>query len=161
LGEILHLKWEDVHFDQGLLWLSESKTGRRPVILNTTALTILAELYERRGGESPYVIPGKIEGTPRNDALKRPWIKIRGLAKLEGVRLHDLRHTHGSVGGDAGFTSVMIARLLGHKQVSTAERYVHPGVDPVRRAAETVGGELVAKLEGREGGDVVEFPKSR
>lgn len=110
-------------------------------------------------GEPLNVIPGRVGRGSRNDALKWPWAEIRGLAKLEIVRLRGLRHTHGSVGGDAGFTIVMIARLLGHTQISTAERYIHPGDDPVRRAAETVGGELEAKLEGREAGDVVEFPK--
>ena len=50
-----------------------------------------------------------------------------------------------------------VARKLGHY----VYLYVNPDYDPVRRAAETVGGELAAKLDGREGGDVVAFPKSR
>ena len=34
LREILHLKWENVDLERGLLFLSDSKTGRKTIILN-------------------------------------------------------------------------------------------------------------------------------
>ena len=44
LREILHLKWEDIDFERGLLVLPESKTGKRFVVLNGPALAVLTEL---------------------------------------------------------------------------------------------------------------------
>ena len=41
LREILHLKWEQVDFERGLLFLPESKTGKKTVILNAPALEVL------------------------------------------------------------------------------------------------------------------------
>lgn len=41
LREILHLKWEHVDFERGLLFLPDSKTGRKTVILNAPALAVL------------------------------------------------------------------------------------------------------------------------
>ena len=44
LREILHLKWEQVDLERGLLFLTDSKTGRKTVILNAPALAVLAGL---------------------------------------------------------------------------------------------------------------------
>src|SRR5262249_7415300 len=44
LREILHLKWEHVDAERGLLLLPDSKTGRRAVMLNAPALAVLASL---------------------------------------------------------------------------------------------------------------------
>jgi integrase len=68
LREILHLKWEHVDVERGLLFLPESKTGRKTIILNAPALAVLTEL-DRLGS---YVIPGDGRERPRAD-LKRPW----------------------------------------------------------------------------------------
>ena len=44
LREVLHLKWEQVDLERGLLFLADSKTGKKTVILNAPALTVLAGL---------------------------------------------------------------------------------------------------------------------
>jgi integrase len=44
LREILHLRWEYVDFDRGLLLLPDSKTGKKAIVLNAPALDVLANL---------------------------------------------------------------------------------------------------------------------
>src|SRR5208283_2182882 len=44
LREILHARWENVDPERGILFLPDSKTGRKPVYLGTAALDILATL---------------------------------------------------------------------------------------------------------------------
>src|SRR6516162_2398339 len=68
LREILHLKWEHVDLERGLLFLADSKTGRKTVILNAPALAVLTQL-DRLGS---YVVPGDDPDKSRTD-LKRPW----------------------------------------------------------------------------------------
>ena len=68
LREILHLRWEHVDFERGCLFLPDSKSGRKTVILNAPALAVL-NVLERLG---PYVVPGDDPTQPRHD-LKRPW----------------------------------------------------------------------------------------
>jgi integrase len=41
LREILHLRWEHVDIERGCLFLPDSKSGRRTVILNAPALAVL------------------------------------------------------------------------------------------------------------------------
>jgi integrase len=48
LREILHLKWEHFDAERGLLFLPDSKSGRKTIILNAPALAVLNRL-ERLG----------------------------------------------------------------------------------------------------------------
>ncbi len=44
LREILHLKWDHIDFERGLLLLPTSKTGKKTIVLNAPALAILSGL---------------------------------------------------------------------------------------------------------------------
>jgi integrase len=144
LREILHLRWSHVDFERGLLLLPDSKTGRKTIILNAPALAILSEL-PRVGA---YVIAGDKTDAPRAD-LKRPWQLVARHAGLEGVRLHDLRHTYASVGAGSGLGLPIIGKLLGHADNRTTERYAHLDNDPLRKAANTIGATLSAAILGQ------------
>jgi integrase len=152
LREILHLKWRQVDLERGLLFLADSKTGKKTVILNAPAFAVLAGV-ERLG---PYVVPGDDPGKPRAD-LKRPWEAVAKRAGLDGVRLHDLRHTYASFGAGGGLGLPIIGKLLGHTQATTTQRYAHLDADPLRRASESIGGRIAAALEGKRVGSVVKF----
>lgn len=141
LREILNLRWSEVDLKRGMLFLPDSKTGRKTVVLNSPALQVLANVPKIAGGE--FVILGDSLKKPRRD-LKRPWDLLRHHAALEDVRLHDLRHTHASVGAGAGFGLPIIGKLLGHKHTETTQRYAHLDNDPLRRASERIGTELAA-----------------
>jgi integrase len=101
-----------------------------------------------------YVVPGDDPEKPRAD-LKRPWEVVSKRARLNGVRLHDLRHTYASFGAGGGLGLPIIGKLLGHTQSATTARYAHLDNDPLRRAAENIGGQIAAALEGKGGGAVV------
>lgn len=145
LREILHLQWEHVDIERGCLFLPDSKSGRKTIILNAPALAVLNAL-DRLG---PFVIPGDHPERPRRD-LKRPWGAITKRASLHGVRLHDLRHTFASLGAGGGLGLPIIGRLLGHMQAATTARYAHLDNDPLRRASEAIATQISAALEGRQ-----------
>jgi integrase len=137
LREILSLKWEYVDVERGLLLLPDSKTGRKTIVLNAPALAVLSQL-PRNG---LYVIMGDDPEKARHD-LNRPWRLVSKRAGLEGVRIHDLRHTHASFGAGAGLGLPIIGKLLGHTQSSTTQRYAHLDVDPLRRASEHIASKI-------------------
>jgi len=152
LREILHLKWAHVDIERGLLFLPDSKTGKKTVVLNAPAMAVLASL-DRQG---TYVVPADNPERPRSD-LKRPWQAISKRAGLEGVRLHDLRHTYASFGAGSGLGLPIIGKLLGHSQAATTARYAHLDNDPVRRAAEAIGGRIAAAMEGKPSAAVLKM----
>ena len=141
-GEILQLRWSEVH-DERLI-LQASKTGRRTVPLNTQARAVL-ERQPR--GTSPFVFP-----SPRDPSrpLSRDlalWYRVRREAGIEDVRLHDLRHTVASHAVMNGVPVPVVARLLGHSDVHTTLRYAHLGDREIERAAERVG-KAIADIMG-------------
>jgi integrase len=157
LREILHLKWDHVDIERGLLLLPTSKTGKKTIVLNAPALAILNTLP--RTGD--FVIAGTSSDKPRSD-LKKPWKAVSKRAGLEGVRIHDLRHTHASVGAGAGLGLPIIGKLLGHTQSATTQRYAHLDNDPLRKASEHIANHLAAAMgEARPSAPVIELDKAK
>ena len=70
------------------------------------------------------------------------WKKVRKLAGIEDVRLHDLRHTFASQAAMQGIPLPVVARLLGHAQVQMTLRYAHVSDRDVEAAAECIGGAM-------------------
>jgi integrase len=145
LREVLHLKWEHVDFERGLLLLPDSKTGKKTIVLNAPALSLLEGLTR----VGIYVIAGDSAATinerPRAD-LKRPWTAVSRRADLDGVRLHDLRHNFASFGAGGGMGLPIIGKLLGHTQPQTTARYAHLHADPLRRASDAIGATIAAAM---------------
>jgi integrase len=141
LREILGLRWEWIDFERKLIFLPDSKTGKKTIVLNAPAIAELNKLA-RIG---TYVIAGNDPERPRVD-IKRPWSVIAKRAELTGVRLHDLRHSFASAGVGMGLGLPIIGKLLGHTQVQTTHRYAHLELDPIRRGAEFIGIQLAAGL---------------
>jgi site-specific recombinase XerD len=51
---------------------------------------------------------------------------VSAAAEIEGVRLHDIRHTVASYAlHDGGLSQREVMELLGHSQMSTTERYLN------------------------------------
>jgi integrase len=142
LREILHLQWDHVDLQRGLLLLPTSKTGKKTIVLSDIALAIIIALP--RVGR--FVIAGNDNDKPRSD-LQRPWSLVSKRADLSGVRLHDLRHSFASVGVGSGMGLPIIGKLLGHANAATTERYAHLAADPLRRASDAISG-AIAKAMG-------------
>lgn len=147
LGEILTLKWEHVDYEQSCLRLPDSKTGAKTVYLSAPAIEVLQGIT--RIEDNPYVITG---GTQEGNLSppQKAWRRIRGNAGLPDVRLHDLRHSFASVGAAGGLSLPMIGALLGHSQSQTTERYAHLCADPMKQAADLIGGRIWGAMEGKQ-----------
>lgn len=158
LREILDAQWPQVDLERGVIFLSDSKTGKKPIYLSAAAQAVLASLPRIEG--NPHIIAGAKDGAPRAD-LKKPWAAVKRAAGLEGVRLHDLRHSFASFGAGASLGLPIIGKLLGHSQAATTHRYAHLDTDPLRRAVDTIGATISAAMEGKSSGDVVMLKKGR
>ena len=82
-------------------------------------------------------------GNPRTGkALARiteHWYDIRERAGLDGLRLHDLRHTFASHAVRNKETLTMVGQLLGHRYPQSTARYAHWADEDVLRAAQQIG----------------------
>jgi integrase len=146
LGEIMTLQWAYVDIKARELRLPDSKTGAKIVHFGKTAADVLKSIEKL--DDNPYVITGKKAGSRLTD-LQHPWRRIRARAKLDDVRIHDLRHSYASGALALGEGLSMIGKLLGHTQVQTTARYAHLANDPVKTAAGRVSDTIGAAIQGK------------
>jgi integrase len=106
------------------------------VPLSPPALALLVEMQKTAAG--PFLFPGQTAGRPLVE-IKRFWAATCRQAQIDGVRLHDLRHTYASVLVSAGMSLPIIGALLGHSQAATTQRYAHLMDDPLRQATAIAG----------------------
>lgn len=139
LSEWTNARWDWIDRERQLLRLPDSKTGARDVFLPDDAMAILKALPR----SSVFVLPGTTGGPM--GGVQKIWRRIRKAAQLEDVRIHDLRHTVGSLGHRAGLTQRQIADLLGHRQLATTARYINSADEHKRETANAWGAE-VARL---------------
>ena len=142
-NEILMLRWDDIDRTAGELRLSDSKSGPRRVPLTPAVERVLARIPRAEG--NPWVIAGEKPG----DRLRRIdplWNRLRARAGLDGLRLHDCRHSFASQALAIGESLSAISRLLGHKTVMTTVKYAHLARDTERASAAKVGDSIGSDL---------------
>lgn len=151
-GEIAGLRWEHVDLEAGLALIPRPKEKRPKRLVLVQAAVDLLKSIERMG---EWVFPGRMSGAMRSASITQGWGQVRAKAKLDGVHLHDLRHTFASVAIEAGLDLPQLGGLLGHASPVTTQRYAHLR-DHARRAAATV---TAAAIERAMAGVVAQAEK--
>jgi integrase len=140
-GEVLGATWDQFDLQTGI-WVKPSSTTKQAklhrVPLSTAALDLLNKMQAEARG--PHLFPST-HGPLRE--VKKCWSSVCEAAGIEGVRLHDCRHSYASVLAGAGLSLPVIGALLGHSQVATTARYAHLADNPLRQATE-VAGQIIA-----------------
>ncbi|MCY4404802.1 MAG: tyrosine-type recombinase/integrase [Rhodospirillaceae bacterium] len=142
-SEVLELRWDDVDLAAREMRLRDAKTGPRTVQLSPAAAAALAHAPRVEG--NPHVVPGMRPGSRMGD-LQRPWERIRKRARLDGLRLHDCRHSFASRALALGESLPTIGKLLGHSHIQTTARYAHLARDSVHESARRVSESVEASL---------------
>ena len=138
-GEIMSLRWENVDLETGELRLPDSKTGSKVVHLGDPAIGVLRGIP--RKDDNPWVFPGVKPGRHMT-YLHDSWRRILDRARIENLRIHDLRHSYASGGLLVGEGLPMIGKLLGHSKVQTTARYAHLANDPLKAAANRIASRI-------------------
>lgn len=147
-SEVLGLEWAAVDLTAGTVRLADSKTGRKTVMIPPPAQKLLKGLKRVEG--NPYVVVGGRIGQPLTLwGVEQVWQEVRREAGLEGVRLHDLRHSFASVAASIGQSLPVIGALLGHTTAETTKRYAHLSTDPLKAASDAVADRIEAAMGTR------------
>jgi integrase len=151
-GELLALRWSDIDFDQGIVFVrrtvaritgrghveSEPKTksSRRRIVLPAVTLQALKEHQQRqeqarsklgdRWHEQGLVFAGRYGRYLHTDSLAKTFHRLLAQAGLPHMRFHDLRHSAATILLAAGVHPKMVQELLGHSTISmTMDIYSH------------------------------------
>ncbi len=132
-GEIIGLRWKWVDFERRCVRLPDSKTGAKTIPLGDPAIDVLRSIPAIAGCE--FVFPAS-RGTGHLVGLCSVWQEVRKLADLQGLGIHDLRHSFASVAVSGGESLYIVGKILSHRQARTTEVYAHLAPDPVQAAAD-------------------------
>lgn len=146
-SEMFRLKWRDIDFFRGFIFLRDPKGGvDQKIPLNNSAKKILDTL--RQTG-SDFVFPGR-DGKQRSD-IKRPVNRIKKEAGLpdDFRALHGLRHVYASMLASSGQVDMYtLQKLLTHKSPQMTQRYAHLRDDRLQQAAELAGDIIDGVING-------------
>lgn len=132
--ELLDAKWENVNVERKVWFIPTSKTGKaRYVPLSKPALDLIAGLP--RYDKCAWLLPNPKTKKPYTD-IKHPWETAREAAGLDGLHLHDLRHSAASFMINAGIDLFAVGRILGHADHQSTMRYSHLANDTLMQAVE-------------------------
>jgi integrase len=134
-GETCSARCEDVHLFTAtpFLHVPEGKTENavRDVPLTAKAVEVLnRRLAEAKRAKGQYLFPARIgQGhdwqRPMNE-LEPAHQKALRLSGVKHFRLYDLRHTFASRAVEAGMDALTLKAVMGHADLKTTSRYVHP-----------------------------------
>ena len=155
-GEVLGVRWRDIDLEHQRLAvrqtvisvnykvsLGEPKTakGRRSIALDPLTVAALQAHKHRQEAEKAALGQGyqenglvfpKLDGTPTNpDFFSQCFDRTVAKLAVPRIRLHDLRHTHATIGLAAGVPPKIMSERLGHATVEfTQDVYMHaiPGM---------------------------------
>lgn len=119
----------------------KSVKGRRTVALAPLTCLVLREHGEKQGAlyttlgkrlEESDLIFAQPDGSPLlPDSMTHAWVKLARSVGLQGIRLHDARHTHASLLLKQGVHPKVVQERLGHASIAiTLDTYSHvaPGL---------------------------------
>lgn len=131
-GEIFNLQWNDIDWDNKRITIHARKNNTSMIIpIKEVIYKMLKSMFA--SASSSYVFPG-IDGkrttykTGFNAACKR--------ADITDLRFHDLRHTFASDLVNNGADIRTVQALMGHKNIVSTIRYVHPTEKHMRKVIE-------------------------
>jgi len=123
-GEIFNLKWNDLNFETGFIWIRAPKGGKdQKIPMNDMTRGLLESVVRTR---SLYVFPG--QGGRKRVTLGRAGARIREVAGLpkDFRPMHGLRHTYASMLASSGQVDMyVLQKLMTHKSPSMTQRYAH------------------------------------
>jgi integrase len=155
-GELLAARWVNIDLE-AKVWAKPASTTKQATLhrvpLSEAACRLLAQMRKQADDDAEWIFPAR--GGGHRPHVNEAWIKARKAAKLDGLHLHDLRHTFASTLASAGLSLPVIGALLGHSTPVTTHRYAHLFDDPLRAATERAS----AILSGAKSAEILPLNK--
>lgn len=136
-GELFNLKWGDINFDTGFIFIRDPKGGKDQKIPMNEMSRSLLENIERT--TSPYIFPGKNGG--KRTAVGAAARRIRQRAGLpEDFRpMQGLRHVYASMLASSGKVDMyVLQKLMTHKSPQMTQRYAHLRDEALKNGASQI-----------------------
>ena len=140
--EITQVTLEDVHLEDGYLWLPTTKMGiPRKAWMHSQAISVILQWMHTRGNDPGMLFPPLSRTcrpiTERVMSSHQVWTIVTDRAKIAQVPWltpHDLRRYAVTQLLAAGHDISLVARIIGHKSIMSTARYDTRGNEACRTA---------------------------
>lgn len=170
-SNVLQMKWSDLQLDRKIARLSRDLKGNdtieydlspiwiipsvdfkgkrvHEIALSDTVVEILKKI--KKNTFSIYVFPAPLsKGSKPLTSIRKPWSRIKKSAGIEGLRFHDLRRSFGTFIATSA-NSQMIKQALGHKSITTSQKYIATNADSVRALVEATSKAMMELSEKKQ-----------
>ncbi|MDM0050919.1 site-specific integrase [Variovorax sp. J22R115] len=128
-GELLQLRGSDLDLKRMPATATARLTKNGDVKTMVLSQQVVDEI-RRSGAPQPGALLFESKKKPGQPfTINKPFQRLLAACGLEGHRLHDLRHTTGTVLARSGKKDHEISAILGHRGLEMARRYAHHNVD--------------------------------
>ena len=133
-SNVLGMRWKDIDFERNV-WKIPGEMSKNGDPMQIPLGPDVLEILRRRRTEasSIFVLPGTGK-TGHYAEPKKAWVTLLKRAKLEDLRIHDLRRSMGSWMTIGGASLPIVGKALGHKTSQATSIYARLNLDPVRAA---------------------------
>ena len=123
-GNVMAMRHDEINGDTWTIPAKKAKTDADyHVYLPPDAMAIVADQAQRHPG-NPWVFPSPNHGGMDHVKHRHTgWKKVQKTLGIPGVRIYDLRATHGTVMLNAGASIEEVSERLNHKSVITTQKY--------------------------------------
>jgi len=136
-SNVMQMRWTDLDFDQCLWKIPASQSKNSEVMTVPLVEPVLQILNARKAATSSvFVFDSRLSASGHMEEPKKAWKTLLNKAKLDDIRLHDLRRTMGSYQTMTGASSTIVGKTLGHKSQTATAVYTRMNLDPVRASME-------------------------
>ena len=142
VSNVMAMRWDEVNFDLQQWRIPRTKSGDSQTIpLTLNALEILRTRKDADDFHPVWVFPSDRKGWKTGDkghiiSPRKAFQRIVERAKIEDLRIHDLRRTAGSYMAIQNVSPTIIGKALGHRSMQSTAIYARLTQDPVRQALE-------------------------
>ena len=167
-GEVIRMRWEDVHWDSAFYFNPKGKTrkARRHVPLSERVIALLRSIQQEQSNVSKqpsklregWVFPSK-KSPSGYIGLSGLEHRFRALARTLGIpdalKLYCARHTFGTIAMAETRDPGLVREVMGHESLTTTLGYLHPETAAIkavidRRNRQKVKDEVVEEKGGEQ-----------
>ncbi|MDP8229496.1 MAG: tyrosine-type recombinase/integrase [Candidatus Gorgyraea atricola] len=126
--ELIKLKWQDIDFENKVLWVMQPKCKKKPdyISMHDGLIKVLDGLKKKSRSEYVFTTEDGIPFGIRTRKIIRRLKEILKKANITGIStIHELRHTHCSLLFNAGLNTKEIMEQMRHTELRTTEGYAH------------------------------------
>lgn len=126
VGEVVKLKVTDIHSDRMVLHIRQGKRGKDRFTLLSERLLCELRKYWLDQRPADWLFPNPAGKPLSRTSLQQVYYQARDRAGIKrGGGIHALRHSFATHLLESGVDLTIIARLLGHRSISTTTKYLH------------------------------------